>query len=109
MSGSSFLKKQLRGKKIGAGIQCLGMAESTDNGQYLFNAAVDQNTAGVKGYRIAADNLFNSVDTCKKVGAAGHTIYGTMRPDGGVTLGGWEGAGGGWEGAKGAGRLGFSA
>eukprot|EP00961_Rhodomonas_salina_P162425 2187732-Rhodomonas_salina.1 len=75
------------------------MAESTAAGQYLFDAAVDRNTGetgkiqrqlldivsnlpvGVTGYRIAADNLFNSVDACKKVGAAGHTIYGTMRPD----------------------------
>eukprot|EP00961_Rhodomonas_salina_P089494 1203570-Rhodomonas_salina.1 len=39
---------------------------------------------GSKNYRIAADNLFNSVDTCRKVAGAGHRIYRTMRMDLGV-------------------------
>eukprot|EP00961_Rhodomonas_salina_P293138 3933500-Rhodomonas_salina.1 len=44
MSGRSYLKKQLQGKKIGAGIQLLGFAESTADSQYLYDASVDQNT-----------------------------------------------------------------
>eukprot|EP00961_Rhodomonas_salina_P081731 1098819-Rhodomonas_salina.1 len=74
MSGSSYLtwKKQLRGKKIGAGIQLLGLAELMADSQYLYDASVtDLNTGEsgkiesqmldvlkhlpehVKGYRIA--------------------------------------------------------
>ena len=104
MSGRSFLKKQLRGKKIGAGIQALALAESSEDGQYLFDAALDRNTGEsgkiqkqllevlghlpktVKGYRIAADNLFNSVSTCRAVRKLGHGIYGTMRADRGAPI-----------------------
>ena len=104
MSGRSTIKRNLRGKKIGAGIQFLGMAESTVFGQYLYDAILDRNTGEdgkiqqmlieavrtlppqCRGYRIAADNLFNSPATCKKVKALGHGIYGTLRKGRGIPI-----------------------
>eukprot|EP00961_Rhodomonas_salina_P169206 2280048-Rhodomonas_salina.1 len=89
-------------KPIGAGIQFWVMAESHQSKQYLYDCELDSNDnkvnkvqnslmllvkllpPGSKNYRIAADNLFNSVDTCRKVAAAGHRIYGTICMDQGV-------------------------
>eukprot|EP00961_Rhodomonas_salina_P263207 3556735-Rhodomonas_salina.2 len=67
MSGCSFLKKQLRGKKIGAEVQSVDQnTGETGKIQNRLLDIVSNLPAGIKGYRIAADNLFNSVDTCKK-------------------------------------------
>eukprot|EP00961_Rhodomonas_salina_P100230 1348314-Rhodomonas_salina.1 len=102
MSGRSVFKKQLRHKHIGAGIQVWAMAESDYHKQYLYNFKLDRNDQEVnkvqdalirltklpppcsKNYRIAADNLFNSVDSCRQVQSTGHHIYCTMRLDRGV-------------------------
>eukprot|EP00961_Rhodomonas_salina_P079186 1064492-Rhodomonas_salina.1 len=92
MSGRSIFKKQLRHKPISAGIQFWAMAESNEHKQYLYDFELDRNDQevnkvqnalirltkrlppGSKNYRIAADNLFNSVDSCRQVQNAGHHI-----------------------------------
>eukprot|EP00961_Rhodomonas_salina_P034274 461536-Rhodomonas_salina.1 len=102
MAGLSGLKKQLRFKPIGKGIQLLAFVQSSGGSQYLYDFEIDhndkepgkvQNTllrlvkrlpSNSKGHCITADNLFNSVDTCSKVRALGHWIYGTIRMDCGV-------------------------
>eukprot|EP00961_Rhodomonas_salina_P157102 2114937-Rhodomonas_salina.1 len=84
MSGRSTLKKLVRHKPIGAGIQFWAMAESRQSKQYLYDFELDSNDSevnkvqnalmqlvkrlppGSKNYLITADNLFNSVDTCRK-------------------------------------------
>ncbi len=96
MSGLSSLKKQLCFKPIREGIQFFVLAESLYGSQYLWDFELDSNDKEVgkiqktllciigrlqqenKHYQIAADNLFNSVDTCRKVVALGHSIYGTL-------------------------------
>eukprot|EP00961_Rhodomonas_salina_P025593 345604-Rhodomonas_salina.1 len=85
-SGTNF-------EPICAGIHFWAMAESHQSKQYLYDFKLDSNDSkvnkvqnallqlvkllppGSKNYQIAADNLFNSVDTCRKVAAAGHRIY----------------------------------
>ena len=102
MSGRSTLKKQLRFKPIGEGIQFFAFAESRNGSQYLVDFELDRNDReegkiqktllrlvdrlprNSRNHRIAADNLFNSVDTCRRVAAKGHRIYGTLRLDRGV-------------------------
>ena len=97
MSGRSMYKKQLRFKPIGEGIQFMALAESRGGKQYLFDFELDRNDAekdkvlqclkrlasklpeGSSNYRIAADNLFNSVNTCREIANIGHRIYGTIR------------------------------
>eukprot|EP00961_Rhodomonas_salina_P294718 3934812-Rhodomonas_salina.1 len=102
MSGQITFKKQLWHKPIGAGIQFWAMSESYGARQYLYDFELDCNDnepnkiqnallrlvkqlpPGSKNYLIAADNLFNSVDTCRQVAKLGHRIYGTLRGDRGV-------------------------
>jgi hypothetical protein len=102
MSGCSHLKKKLRFKPIGEGIQFFAIAESNNGSQYLYTFELDRNNKedekvkrsilclitklppGSKHHQIAADNLFNSVATCRKVAEKGHCIYGTMLLDRGV-------------------------
>eukprot|EP00961_Rhodomonas_salina_P047152 633111-Rhodomonas_salina.1 len=45
---------------------------------------VDKLPPGSRHYRIAADNLFNLVDTCCQVAEKGHCIYWTVLADCGV-------------------------
>eukprot|EP00961_Rhodomonas_salina_P047771 641739-Rhodomonas_salina.2 len=102
MSGRSIFKKQLRHKPICAGIQFWAMAESNHQKQYLYNFKLDRNDQevnkvqnaliqltkllppGSKNHRFTADNLFNSMDSCRLDQSAGHHIYSTMRLDRGV-------------------------
>jgi len=102
-SGRTCLKKQLRIKPIGAGIQFMAFAESNNSKHYICDFELDRNDgepgkirknllrlvkrlpAGSRGYRIAADNLFNSPDVCKEVEQLGHGIYGTLRSHRGIT------------------------
>eukprot|EP00961_Rhodomonas_salina_P125148 1686468-Rhodomonas_salina.2 len=85
MSGWSTFKKQLLHKPIGAGIQFWAMADNEPNKfQNTLLRLVKQLPPGSKNYHIAADNLFNSVDTCSQVAKLCHRIYGTLCGDRGV-------------------------
>jgi hypothetical protein len=80
------------------------MAESREGSQYLVDFELDRNNkeAGKiqktllclvlclplenKHYSIAADDLLNTVDTCRRVAELGHGIYGIILVDNGVPV-----------------------